>query len=191
MYQTKSCGKCHQLKSIDEFHWDDASHTRKRFECKECGKAKVRALYASKPEMRKRVSEKSTQWANDNPEQHKRHARTVHLRRDYGMNGLDYDNLLTAQGGKCALCGVESVGRYGKDAKWKAGRWMIDHCHRTGRVRGLLCHKCNVRLGAYEGLMELVGEARLTSYLSSGIDYFKLNGIVPRKPAKFRRKVLE
>jgi hypothetical protein len=47
--------------------------------------------------------------------------------------------MVAEQGDKCAICGrAEPNGR---------GRWHIDHDHKTGKVRGLLCNNCNVLLG--------------------------------------------
>lgn len=63
------------------------------------------------------------------------------LRRRFGISVDDYDALLVTQGGACALC----------DSPTPGGRWTrfhVDHCHTTGRVRGLLCYRCNVALGA-------------------------------------------
>jgi Recombination endonuclease VII len=47
-----------------------------------------------------------------------------------------YDRLLAEQGGVCAICGATP----------KTRRLHIDHDHKTGRVRGLLCHRCNGNL---------------------------------------------
>lgn len=47
--------------------------------------------------------------------------------------------MLSAQGGTCAIC-------KSPDPKGK-GKFHVDHCHSTGRVRGLLCHACNLALG--------------------------------------------
>ena len=58
--------------------------------------------------------------------------------RRYGMSTEDYDALLARQGGVCAICRQKSDRRL-----------AIDHCHVTNRVRGLLCHKCNVGLGNF------------------------------------------
>lgn len=50
-----------------------------------------------------------------------------------------YDKLLASQHNTCATCLSDDPG---------SGRnWRIDHCHKTKKVRGLLCHKCNVALG--------------------------------------------
>jgi hypothetical protein len=60
---------------------------------------------------------------------------TVH--RKFVKNVLPmYDELLAVQGGGCAICGATP----------KTRRLHIDHDHRTMRLRGLLCHRCNRRL---------------------------------------------
>src|SRR5689334_10251282 len=61
----------------------------------------------------------------------------------YGITADDYDRMLAAQGGCCALCGTPSPGK-------RATYFAVDHCHITGAVRGLLCIKCNWRLGWFE-----------------------------------------
>jgi predicted nucleic acid-binding Zn ribbon protein len=58
----------------------------------------------------------------------------------YQMQPGDYDALLLAQGGRCAICGADEAGG-------KGGRFHVDHNHATGRVRGLLCHGCNLGIG--------------------------------------------
>lgn len=59
----------------------------------------------------------------------------------YGLTPEGYQELLDAQGGACAICGATENTRKGSD------NFHVDHDHRTGRVRGLLCHHCNVALG--------------------------------------------
>ena len=53
-----------------------------------------------------------------------------------GIPLAEYDALLAAQGGGCAICGNPP----------KTRRLHVDHDHKTGKVRGLLCHRCNRRL---------------------------------------------
>ena len=59
------------------------------------------------------------------------------LRGKYGITLDDYKRRLDAQGGRCEICG-ESPDRH---------RLFVDHDHRTGKVRGLLCQGCNMRIG--------------------------------------------
>jgi hypothetical protein len=79
----------------------------------------------SDPELceRKRVSRRKSY--------RKRHFATV-----YGLTLADYDRMVAAQGGRCALC-----------AKKPKTRLCVDHCHATRKVRRLLCRKCNSMLG--------------------------------------------
>lgn len=64
------------------------------------------------------------------------------LKRAYGITRADYDKMFAQQNGRCAICG--STGHKGK----RTAKLYVDHDHATGRVRGLLCHKCNGGLGA-------------------------------------------
>lgn len=75
-------------------------------------------------------------------------SRRCKLRR-YGLTVRQYEHLLQKQGGACALCGLPSAK---KQARVKGGpvipeRLHVDHDHRTGKVRGLLCWVCNTGIG--------------------------------------------
>lgn len=62
------------------------------------------------------------------------------LKRKYGFSLEGYTELYSEQNGKCFICSTHKPSR-GKD------RLVVDHCHETGAVRGLLCHKCNRGIG--------------------------------------------
>jgi len=69
------------------------------------------------------------------------------LRRRYDITPEEYEMLLHAQGGVCAICRrPETTPRAGG----KIGRLTVDHDHATKKVRGLLCLLCNVALAAVE-----------------------------------------
>ena len=63
------------------------------------------------------------------------------LKRLYNMSLYDYNRLLKEQDGKCAICKTENA------HTTRANHFHVDHCHETGRIRGLLCHHCNHLLG--------------------------------------------
>lgn len=86
-----------------------------------------------------------------------RNHRKGEWRRRYGMTPGDYEALLEAQGGACAIC------RGPQSAKYRV--FDVDHDHATGRVRGLLCRRCNTGLGYLEN--EGYRESAL-SYLRGG-----------------------
>lgn len=59
--------------------------------------------------------------------------------KHYGITNAEYIKMFEDQLGVCAICGSSSK------------RWLtVDHCHLTGKIRGLLCFACNVRLGYFE-----------------------------------------
>jgi hypothetical protein len=60
--------------------------------------------------------------------------------RIYGITVLEYQGMIALQNNKCAICGVE----FNTDNSTRA---HIDHCHKTGIIRGILCHACNKVLG--------------------------------------------
>lgn len=101
--------------------------------------------YKRKPEVKAREMQRVRRnRANWTPEQ-KAHAalvlRSSHLRRLYGITAEQFDAMALAQGGVCGICGKPDANK-----RWK-GRLHVDHCHKTGKVRGLLCTSCNLTLG--------------------------------------------
>lgn len=69
------------------------------------------------------------------------------LQKTYGIDGKIYNDVLKSQGGKCAICKTSDNG---KDAYGNPKRLVVDHCHATGHVRGLLCSMCNQGLGFFK-----------------------------------------
>lgn len=82
-------------------------------------------------------------WHAANPDKW----RATNLLTHYGLTPSDYHALLVAQHGLCAICRATSVGQR------RNGRALplhVDHCHTTGRVRGLLCQACNRGIGFFK-----------------------------------------
>ncbi len=77
----------------------------------------------------------------------------------YKITLQDYADMFEQQNGVCAICGFpESVMQKGKRQNL-----AVDHCHKTGKVRGLLCHQCNKGIGNLKDDLDLLASA--TSYL--------------------------
>lgn len=128
------CVECGLSKPATEFHREAARATGRNRRCKDCRNAINRAHVAKD---RARRQESMLRWRAENPERYAQSVRAYTL-RSYGLSLEDYDRLHAEQGGVCAICGDEE-----KDG-WSLS---VDHCHSTGRVRGLLCRRCNVGLG--------------------------------------------
>lgn len=79
------------------------------------------------------------------------------MQRTYGISLDQYEAMLAAQGNGCAICG----GEHTPEDRWKSGlkNLRVDHDHRTGAVRGLLCFHCNTALGHFRDNPELLVKA--------------------------------
>ena len=91
------------------------------------------------------ASERAKKWYLNNPEKYFFNQ----IKAKYGISKEKYLNLIEIQNNKCAICFKEESSLN----NWKQGevrRLAIDHCHSTGKVRGLLCTRCNITLGAVE-----------------------------------------
>jgi hypothetical protein len=91
------------------------------------------------PEKNKAARRKSTKkWKREHPDRARRSARNTNLKRLYGISLANYEEMLVKQGGGCAACGCTNGPHFSL---------AVDHSHKTGRVRSLLCNKCNGVLG--------------------------------------------
>lgn len=132
---TKRCFACGQTKPTSMFYRSNVHYFQK--ECKEC--CRTRKYRWHKTDAGKRSS------AN------------TKLKRRFGITIEQYEEMLAAQGGKCAICGAtESYMKHGL---------AVDHCHATGQVRALLCKGCNIGIGNLRDSAELC--ARAARYLSA------------------------
>lgn len=80
--------------------------------------------------------------------------------RNWGLTDAQYDALFDAQNHKCAICGAQA-----RDGRALA----IDHCHDSGRIRGLLCQDCNLGMGQFADDPEL---------LEAAVRYLRAGGVV-------------
>lgn len=122
---TKVCLLCKATKPLSESHGNHTCRDGKNPRCKDC-------LRPSRKRHRQRVQK---------TERYRRWHRNYLLKKKYGITAADFDRLLAAQGGRCAIRGTDRPGGRHKD------RFLVDHNHITGAVRGLLCNMCNRGLG--------------------------------------------
>ncbi|MER5507235.1 endonuclease VII domain-containing protein [Streptomyces sp. NPDC002766] len=73
-------------------------------------------------------------------------SRQDHLKRQYGITEAERDELVASQGGVCCVC-------------LAAAPEHVDHCHKTGRVRGVLCFSCNAALGQFKDRPDAIRRA--------------------------------
>jgi hypothetical protein len=87
---------------------------------------------------RERERLRAKKYRDTQPEIARERVRDATLKAKYGVTASAYSAMLVAQGGKCATCPTEHTVRK---------KLSVDHCHSTGKVRGLLCQPCNMALG--------------------------------------------
>lgn len=92
----------------------------------------------------------------------RRSAHNYHLKENYGITIEDYDRILASQGGKCAICKGGTSKRH----------FAVDHNHKSGNVRGLLCARCNTGLARF---MDNITNLR------RAVRYMKLDGAKVRE----------
>jgi len=115
---------------------------------------------ARTPDEKKKHADYMRSYHKRHPEKKKR-IRTAYrekhkanqLRIRYNITPEDYKFMLEKQNGVCALCDLPETAKISKGPGIRS--LAVDHDHSTGKVRALLCNKCNVMLGTYENNREL------------------------------------
>lgn len=108
--------------------------------CKICKGDKDKRYIAKDINRLEKRKQRSKEWRNNNPEQSKIMIRNATLISRFGISLEEYTALLEKQGGVCALCGQLERMKGKKNLS-------VDHNHKTGKIRALLCHRCNAALG--------------------------------------------
>ena len=144
----KTCNKCKIEKPLSEFWKSVVAKDGHVGRCKVCIKA-CQKQYEQRPYVK---AQRKTAKANrlkhkiisdESKLIGKKRIFQKNLERAYNMTVKQHAELYEKQGGRCVTCGLH-------ESEFNR-RLCVDHCHRTGRIRGLLCFKCNTTLG-------LVGE---------------------------------
>jgi hypothetical protein len=144
----KKCIKCGIDKPEDTKHFRLSSWGKTfRSECRECERVARKIYYDSNAD---KACAAARKWSRENPERRNKikrdwcrknpeRIRLHHIKAEYGIGETEYQKMLAAQKNKCACCG---------DVFEKTPN--IDHCHKTGAIRNLLCGPCNSGIGHFK-----------------------------------------
>lgn len=129
------CPRCGEWKGRDLFLPRDSAGSRPHTYCRPCHAARSRE-YRNANLDRVRATERASARRN------RRNRKDSYYRYEYGVPYAEYERMLIAHAGRCAICGEPFDPRLCEPA--------LDHCHETGLVRGLLCTFCNHALAGIE-----------------------------------------
>lgn len=135
--KTKICSLCKKKKSISKFHINSCGKLGRDSRCKICKTTHRKRWYEKNRE--KELLERKNYYRQHTKESYLQSTKT-NYRLKYNITLEQYDLMFEMQGGKCAICNLPELNR----------RLSIDHDHKTGKIRGLLCVRCNVKLSTLE-----------------------------------------
>jgi hypothetical protein len=134
----KACILCNINKPLSEFHKNRNKDGRFNV-CKKCA-------YIRNNHIRKDPTHK---------ERFKAYRRSNALVNRYGITLEQYFSISNKQNGKCLICNTIPD----PNAEHKQRSLNVDHCHKTGKIRGLLCHLCNRGIGLFKERIDLIEKA--------------------------------
>jgi len=117
----KICTKCKQEKNIVEFsEYKEKNKLKRRARCNFCRNEDQKERYRKNPDVH----------------------RAYLYKQKYGLSLEEYDQMVENQGGMCKICGTTKPNGH-------HGRFVVDHNHKSNKIRGLLCSTCNTGLGNF------------------------------------------
>lgn len=128
----KKCSRCGESKDLNEFYARKRARDGKMSSCKACNYVRLKEWKTLHPD---KIKEYDARCYYANPDVRMDRQRA----KKYNLAGDKYRAWLSAQEGKCNICGQVCSKGY---------RLAVDHCHDTKRLRGLLCSSCNMAIGA-------------------------------------------
>lgn len=122
----KRCSRCKTLKDESEFCKDRSRPNGLNHRCKPCNRTHVQEIAVRQKQQMGKA-------------EYRKLRRKWELPHYYGITAEQYTSLVEQQNNQCAICG-----------KNPETYLAVDHCHRTGKIRGLLCRRCNSAIGLFD-----------------------------------------
>jgi len=156
----RKCYRCNLEKEDKEFSKDKNNVDLLTYDCKECRKQIYKKWYdANIDKIRaKHIEYKEYRKAYYNRPDRKREYNLRRIEREFGISREQYIEIENKQKGLCAICGEQETGNRNKNLS-------VDHCHKTNKVRGLLCTNCNRAIGLLKDNVTILKKA--IKYLSN------------------------
>jgi hypothetical protein len=140
------CITCKTEKTLDNTNVDNSRKDGLNKYCKKC----IRTVRNTEEEVLRR-KKRQKEYYIKNKSTIKKNTRDYILKRKFDISEDDYTKMLVDQNYCCSICGRNEL-EFSR-------RLAVDHCHNTGKVRGLLCFNCNNGLGRFKDSTRLLNEA--------------------------------
>lgn len=175
----KKCKTCNVEKPLSEFYSKKESKDKLSYDCKTCRLSEIKKYREKHPDRIKKsnkaaylknrkqriaaqkeysannkesISAYRKRWREINAD----HTRSYDLKKKYGLTVDDLERMIMSQGNKCDICAKQ----FSEKVKMN-----IDHCHTTGKVRSLLCSRCNTAIGLVFENVEIMNS--MINYIKS------------------------
>jgi hypothetical protein len=167
--QTKLCRECQVEKPADQFHKAKKASDGLQYRCIACSKLYHAQRYLKEKDKiqqqiqayraanKERLVEAGARWRSENREKVRVYQRTTNLRKNFGLSLEEYASMEASQNSCCAICKRPET--YIHKATNEVARLAVDHCHKTGKVRALLCKSCNNGLGLFKDDADVLASA--------------------------------
>ena|ERR1700677_5043586 len=138
----KKCNKCKEIKELSRFTIDRHNKDGLKASCKECVKIVKRE---SRRKNRDYYNSYQKEWNRKNPDKYFKSTKGKLLKQKYNISIDEFNLMVINQNNICAICNnPENI--VDKTTN-KTRALAVDHCHVTGKIRGLLCTACNTGIG--------------------------------------------
>lgn len=163
----QKCSTCNKVLSLENFHKKSQNKNGYSGICRRCTSEKAKLNRDSDPNFAAKHKLRGSKWYAKNKEDklrknkqwrenNKSKYREINLKSRFGLTSQEYDKLLLSQNNSCAICN--------KNQDEFSYFLVVDHCHKTGKIRGLLCKKCNLGIGHLNDNIQI---------LQNSIEYLK------------------
>ena len=169
----KTCPKCGIDKELDEFYKDQTRRDGLQGHCKECDKQRHKQYYETHKKEKKQYDKQYYKTHREGTIEHQKQYNKTHreeikqygLKKRYNISIEEFNQMLVNQNHKCKICGVDELNAGKKGLS-------VDHDHKSGKVRGLLCSNCNTAVGLLKENINILKSA--IKYLDPQRNYWTL-----------------